>query len=189
MRLEGKSYMEIMAAGGGGIAATVNATRKASLDELVAQAMERAQRAFAHGTTTMEAKSGYGLDLETEFRQLEAVLEINKAGTIELVPTYMGAHAIPVEFKGDTAGYTRWLCEVALPETKSWWLKHAPGQALPFVDVFFARKMYSKSKKRVKFSKPHETLASHSNCMLMSLRTWVARVWELNLAPLRLTIW
>ncbi|NLA79721.1 MAG: imidazolonepropionase, partial [Chloroflexi bacterium] len=92
MRLQGKSYMEIMAAGGG-IAATVNATRKASLDELVAQAMERVTRAFAYGTTTMEAKSGYGLDLETEFRQLEAVLEINKAGLIELVPTYMGAHA------------------------------------------------------------------------------------------------
>ena len=141
MRLQGKSYMEIMAAGGG-IASTVNATRKASLDELVAQAMERAMRAFAHGTTTMEAKSGYGLDLETEFRQLEAVLEINKAGPIELVPTYMGAHAIPVEFKGDTAGYTRWLCEVALPETKTWWLKHAPGQALPFVDVFCEKDVF-----------------------------------------------
>lgn len=141
MRLEGKSYMEIMAAGGG-IASTVNATRKASLDELVAQAMERATRAFAHGTTTMEAKSGYGLDLETEFRQLEAVLEINKAGLIELVPTYMGAHAIPAEYKGDTAGYTSWLREVALPETKTWWIKHAPGQALPFVDVFCEKDVF-----------------------------------------------
>ena len=141
MRLEGKSYKEIMAAGGG-IASTDNATRKASLDELVAQAMERATRAFAHGTTTMEAKSGYGLDLETEFRQLEAVLEINKAGLIELVPTYMGAHAIPSEYKGDTAGYTSWLCEVALPETKTWWIKHAPGQALPFVDVFCEKDVF-----------------------------------------------
>ena len=141
MRLQGKSYMEIMAAGGG-IAATVNATRKASLDELVAQAMERVTRAFAYGTTTMEAKSGYGLDLETEFRQLEAVLEINKAGLIELAPTYMGAHAIPAEFKGDTPGFTRWLCEVALPETKKWWLSHAPGHDLPFVDVFCEKDVF-----------------------------------------------
>ncbi|MFA7115476.1 MAG: amidohydrolase family protein, partial [Candidatus Omnitrophota bacterium] len=70
MRLQGKTYMEIMAAGGG-ILATLTATRKASLQELVAQSFERALRAFSYGTTTMEAKTGYGLDLETEFKQLE----------------------------------------------------------------------------------------------------------------------
>ncbi|MEL7626261.1 MAG: imidazolonepropionase [Anaerolineaceae bacterium] len=135
MRLQGKTYMEIMAAGGG-ILATLSATRKASLEELVAQSLERALRAFNYGTTTMEAKTGYGLDLETEFKQLEAILLLNRIGPFELVPTYMGAHAIPPEFEGNTSGYTRWLCEVALPETKAWWLAHAPGQELPFVDVF-----------------------------------------------------
>jgi len=135
MRLQGKTYMEIMAAGGG-ILATLTATRKASLEELVAQSLERALRAFSYGTTTMEAKTGYGLDLETEFKQLEAILVLNRIGPLEVVPTYMGAHAIPQEYKGDTAGYTNWLCEVGLPETKKWWLQHAPGQPLPFVDVF-----------------------------------------------------
>jgi len=135
MRLQGKTYMEIMAAGGG-ILATLTATRKTSLQELVAQSLERALRAFSYGTTTMEAKTGYGLDLETEFKQLEAILLLNQIGPLEIVPTYMGAHAIPQEYKGDTAGYTNWLCEVALPETKKWWLEHAPDQELPFVDVF-----------------------------------------------------
>jgi len=135
MRLQGRTYMEIMAAGGG-ILATLTATRKASLEELVAQSLERALRAFSYGTTTMEAKTGYGLDLETEFKQLEAILVLNKIGPLEVVPTYMGAHAIPQEYKGDTAGYTNWLCEVGLPETKNWWLQHAGGQPLPFVDVF-----------------------------------------------------
>jgi imidazolonepropionase len=135
MRLQGKTYMEIMAAGGG-ILATLTATRKASLEELVAQSLERALRAFNYGTTTMEAKTGYGLDLESEFKQLEAILVLNKIGPQEVVPTYMGAHAIPQEYKGDTAGYTNWLCQVGLPETKKWWLEHAPGQSLPFVDVF-----------------------------------------------------
>jgi len=135
MRLQGKTYMEIMAAGGG-ILATLTATRKASLEELVAQSLERALCAFSYGTTTMEAKTGYGLDLENEFKQLEAILLLNRIGPLEVVPTYMGAHAIPQEYEGDAAAYTDWLCETALPETKKWWLEHAPDQNLPFVDVF-----------------------------------------------------
>lgn len=135
MRLQGKTYMEIMAAGGG-ILATLTATRKASLDQLIEEAQTRATAAFAFGTTTLEAKTGYGLDIETELRQLETILELDRVSPIDLVPTYMGAHAIPPEFKGDSAGYTRFLCEEALPITRDWWLKHAPGRALPFVDVF-----------------------------------------------------
>ncbi len=135
MRLQGKTYMEIMAAGGG-IAATVNATRKASLDELIAQSRLRAQRAFSLGTTTMEAKSGYGLDLETEYRQLEAVLALDQEGPLELVPTWMGAHAIPPEYKDRPNDYLDFLCERALPDLKAWWQRHAPQRPLPFVDVF-----------------------------------------------------
>ena len=135
MRLQGKSYMEIMAAGGG-ILATLTATRKASLEQLVEEARSRADIAFVHGTTTIEAKTGYGLDVETELRQLEAILELDRTAPIEIVPTYMGAHAIPPEYKGNTAGYTRFLCEQALPVTKQWWLEHANGRPLPFVDVF-----------------------------------------------------
>ena len=135
MRLQGKSYMEIMAAGGG-ILATLTATRQASLEQLVEESRARVRTAFALGTTTMEAKTGYGLDIETELRHLEAILELARTEPIDLVPTYMGAHAIPPECKGNTAGYTRFLCEEALPITKQWWLEHASGQALPFVDVF-----------------------------------------------------
>ena len=135
MRLQGKSYMEIMAAGGG-ILATLTATRKASLEQLVAEARARGDVAFSYGTTTIEAKTGYGLDIETELRQLEAILELDRTAPIDIVPTYMGAHAIPPEYKGNTAGFTRFLCEEALPVTKQWWLAHAGGRVLPFVDVF-----------------------------------------------------
>ena len=147
MRLQGKTYMEIMAAGGG-ILATLTATRKASLEELVAQSLERALRAFNYGTTTMEAKTGYGLDLETEFKQLEAILLLNRIAPLEIVPTYMGAHAIPREYEGNVAAYTDWLCETALPETKKWWLEHAPDQKLPFVDVFCEKGVFELAETR-----------------------------------------
>ena len=135
MRLQGKSYMEIMAAGGG-ILATLTATRQASLAQLVEEARSRVDIAFTYGTTTIEAKTGYGLDIETELRQLEAILELDRTAPIDTVPTYMGAHAIQPEYKGNTAGYTRFLCEEALPVTKQWWLEHASDRPLPFVDVF-----------------------------------------------------
>jgi len=135
MRLQGKSYMEIMAAGGG-ILATLTATRKASLEQLVEEARARVDVAFSYGTTTIEAKTGYGLDIETELRQLEAILELDRTAPIDIVPTYMGAHAIPPEYKDNTEGFTRFLSEEALPATKQWWLEHASGRPLPFVDVF-----------------------------------------------------
>ena len=135
LRLQGKTYMEIMAAGGG-ILSTLKATRAASLEQLIEQSYHRAMQAFNYGTTTLEAKTGYGLDIETEIKQLQAILELNKMGPLQLIPTFMGAHAIPPEFKGDAPGYTRFLCKEALPAVKSWWQEHAPHQALPFVDVF-----------------------------------------------------
>jgi len=135
MRLQGKSYMEIMAAGGG-IAATLKATRAASPERLLEETRQRAQTAFRYGTTTLEAKTGYGLDLETEFKQMEVLLRLDEEGPLQIIPTYMGAHAVPPDYKGDTAGYIRFLTLQALPELKNWWQTHAPGRALPFVDVF-----------------------------------------------------
>ena len=99
LRIQGASYREIMAAGGG-IASTVEATRSADLDELVELGRARAQTMFAHGTTTAEAKSGYGLDISTELRMLEAIKNIDDHGPIELTPTFMGAHALPPEYEG-----------------------------------------------------------------------------------------
>jgi imidazolonepropionase len=135
MRLQGKTYMQIMAAGGG-ILSSLKATRAASLEDLVNQSQKRAQQAFLHGTTTMEVKSGYGLDIDTELKQLDAILQLDHKGPIELAATFMGAHAIPPEFKDDPEGYVTFVCEQALPAVKAWWLEHAGGQALPFVDVF-----------------------------------------------------
>ena len=135
MRLQGKTYMEIMAAGGG-IAATLKATRAASMEQLLEETRPRAQAAFRHGTTTLEAKTGYGLDLETECKQMEVLLRLDEEGPLQIIPTYMGAHAVPPEFNGDTAGYVRFLTSQALPELKSWWQGRAPERPLPFVDVF-----------------------------------------------------
>ncbi len=135
MRLEGKSYQEIHAAGGS-ILSTVKATRAASFQELFDQSRQRAEAMAAHGTTTAEAKSGYGLDLESELKQLEVLLSLNEAGPLEILPTYMGAHAVPPEYHGRADDYVTFLCERALPEVRTWWTKQTDGSPLPFVDVF-----------------------------------------------------
>jgi len=135
MRLQGKSYMEIMNAGGG-IASTVNATRAASPEELLAQSRDRARGMLRFGTTTAEAKSGYGLELNAELAQLETLLALDKEGPLEIVPTFLGAHAIPLEYAGRTPEYVNLICEQMLPIVKSWWLKHASQRPLPFVDIF-----------------------------------------------------
>ena len=134
-RLQGKTYMEIMAAGGG-INATVSATRTASPEELYAQTRDRALAMFRNGTTTAEAKTGYGLNFEAEITQLEVLLQLDAAGPLEIAPTFMAAHAIPPEFKGREADYTRLVSGQMLPDLKAWWIHHRPSRPLPFVDVF-----------------------------------------------------
>lgn len=135
MRLEGKSYQEIMAAGGG-IVNTVRITRDASLEELIAAARPRIQGMLQHGTTTAEAKTGYGLTPSSELIQLQAILKLDHESALELVPTYLAAHAIPTEFAQDSQGYTNLLVEEMLPGVKQWWQHNAPNRPLPFVDVF-----------------------------------------------------
>lgn len=134
-RLAGKSYLEILEAGGG-ILSTVRATRAANLEQLVNEARPRLQRMFAHGCATIEAKTGYGLDFDTELRMLEAILSLDSEGPWELTPTYLAAHAIPAEFKGRAAEYVVELCANWLPELRGWWQANAAGRPLPFVDVF-----------------------------------------------------
>jgi len=135
LRLQGKSYLEILTAGGG-ILSTVRATRAASLDDLLEQTRPRLHAMFSHGSTTIEAKTGYGLDLETELRLLEALIKLDNEGPWELAPTFLGAHAIPEEFKGKAADYTAELCKTWLPEVKHWWQAHVADRPMPFVDVF-----------------------------------------------------
>jgi imidazolonepropionase len=135
MKLQGKTYLEILAAGGG-ILSTVQQCRTASLEELVRQTRHRAYSLLRHGTTTAEVKTGYGLDTESEIRLLEGILRLDEEGPLQLLPTFLGAHAIPPEYKHDPDGYTDLVCSQMLPAVKQWWGKNAPARPLPFVDVF-----------------------------------------------------
>jgi imidazolonepropionase len=135
LKLEGKTYLEILQSGGG-ILSTVRATRQASLEALTAQTRQRLQTAFNHGVTTIEVKTGYGLDTETELRMLEAVLQLDEEGPWEIVPTFLGAHAIAPEYEGDPQGYTEHLCQEMIPALAVWWQKNAPDRPKPYVDVF-----------------------------------------------------
>jgi imidazolonepropionase len=135
MRLQGKTYLEILAAGGG-ILSTVRATRSASLETLLTQTRPRLRSMLAHGTTTAEAKTGYGLETSAELRMLEALLVLAREGLLDLAITFLGAHAIPAEFKGDPQGYTDHLVTAMLPAVREWWRAQGDPQPLPFVDVF-----------------------------------------------------
>lgn len=135
MRLEGKTYLEILAAGGG-ILSTVRLTRQASLQMLLDETRPRLRNMFTHGTTTAEAKTGYGLQTETELRMLHALLLLDGEGPLEIAPTFLGAHAIPPEYVDDPDGYTTHLCSEMLPAVHHWWDTHNPSRPLPFVDVF-----------------------------------------------------
>lgn len=114
MRLEGATYMEIMNAGGG-IHATTRMTRESTEDELVEQTMRRLDSFLKHGVTTVEGKSGYGLDLETELKQLRVMKRLNETHPIDLVPTFMGAHAVPQEYKGNEDEYINSIINDMLP--------------------------------------------------------------------------
>ncbi len=147
LRLQGKSYMEILALGGG-ILSTVRATRQATLEELLVQTRPRARYAFTHGTTTAEVKTGYGLTLESEITQLKAILALSREGPLELIPTFLGAHAVPPEYQGKADAYVDLLCEEMIPGVFDWWKEAVPHYPLPFVDVFCERGAFNLAQSR-----------------------------------------
>jgi imidazolonepropionase len=147
MRLEGAKYLDILAAGGG-ILSTVRETRAASIQELVRQTRPRLERMFAHGTTTVEAKTGYGLETAAELKLLEALLQLQDALPIEIAVTFLGAHAIAPEHKEDAQGYTELICAEMLPAASEWWRAHAAARPLPFVDVFCENKAFTLEQSR-----------------------------------------
>jgi imidazolonepropionase len=142
MRLLGKTYMQILESGGG-ILATVTATRNATLEQLKAQTHQRALEVFQHGTTTVEAKTGYGLEYASEIRQLQTLMEINREGPLEIQPTFMAAHAIPPEYRDHAQEYVNLICNCMLPDLKAWWNELTRSLQLPFVDVFCERGAFS----------------------------------------------
>ena len=115
MRLDGASYEEIARAGGG-IISTMRATRAASEDALVATALSRLDALIAEGATTVEVKSGYGLDGASEIRMLRAARRLGEERAVSIVTTFLGAHALPPEFANDADGYIALLCDEVLPE-------------------------------------------------------------------------
>jgi len=155
MRLEGKTYMEIMNAGGG-IANTVKVTRQASVAELKQTARTRMDGMLKHGTTTAEAKSGYGLEYNSEIAQLQAILELDSEHDMDLVPTFLGAHAIPMEFRDNAKGYTQEIVNKMLPGLLAWWKTNAPGKPLPFVDVFCETGAFSLAQTRLILEKAQQ---------------------------------
>ena len=127
-RAEGLPYMEIHKRGGG-IATSVAATRAATTLDLVRSGALRLTRMLELGVTTVEGKSGYGLDLETEMRQLDAMKTLMGLQSVDIVPTFMGMHSIPAEFQGQPSAYTDFVLSTVLPMIK----KQGIAQ---FCDVF-----------------------------------------------------
>ncbi len=113
-KLRGKTYLEILAAGGG-ILSTLKATRAASEGELTAKALTALREMLSFGVNLCEAKSGYGLSLEEELKQLRVVRNLQGTQPVELISTFLGAHAFPPEYKDDHEGYVRLICEEMIP--------------------------------------------------------------------------
>ncbi len=131
-RVRGATYQEIMAAGGG-IMSTVRATRAASVEQLVEESHARLDRMLAHGTTTAEIKTGYGLDTESDLKMLEAIRRLDAEHPVDLVPTFLGAHAVPGEYKGRADEYVDLVVEEMLPMIKS---QISNPKSQTFCDVF-----------------------------------------------------
>ncbi len=146
-RLQGKTYLEILKSGGG-ILSTVKATRQASIKTLVSETKRRAKLAFAYGTTTAEVKTGYGLSFASEIKQLEAILALDREGPLDLIPTFLAAHAVPPEFMGKENAYVGVICKKMLPALHNWWNANQPKKPLPFVDVFCERGAFTLSQSR-----------------------------------------
>lgn len=127
MRLRGATYLEIMAAGGG-IMSTVRATRQAGIEELLAQSRQRLDRMLARGTTTAEVKTGYGLNVAQELKMVKAIKSLDESHPVDLVATFLGAHAIPQEYKGRGEKYMDIVVKEMLPE--------AAKEGACFCDVF-----------------------------------------------------
>lgn len=134
-RLQGATYMAIMNEGGG-IHASMRMTREATPEQLVAQTTKRLASFLAHGVTTVESKSGYGMDLATELKQLQVMQTLNESQPVELVPTFMGAHAVPTAYKGREDEFVEHIITEMLPVV-------AEQNLAVFNDVFCEKDVYT----------------------------------------------
>jgi imidazolonepropionase len=139
-RLQGDSYMEIMQRGGG-IVNTVKATRKAAKSELVQSGIKRLDSMLSFGVTTVEGKSGYGLDRKTEIKQLEVMAYLDQIHYVDVVPTFLGAHAVPEEYKGKEDAFIDFMVNEVMPEV-------ADRRLAEFCDIFCEKTVFSVEQSR-----------------------------------------
>ena len=147
-KLAGVPYLEILAQGGG-ILSTVRATREASFENLYDKSKKLLDYMLLHGVTTVEAKSGYGLDWETEKRQLDVVGALDRDHDIDLVSTFMAAHAVPPEYKGRSQEYLELIVEEMLPRVKE-------ENLAEFCDIFCEKGVFTADESRYLLSKAKE---------------------------------
>jgi len=147
MRAQGKSYQQIAEAGGG-ILSTVRATRAATKKELKRSASRHLDTMMRHGTTTVEIKSGYGLDPESEVKMLEAITELANEHYMTIVSTFLGAHTVPPEYRGNADAYVDLICDKMLPYV-------AKRRLAGFCDVFCESGYFSPDQSRKILEKAH----------------------------------
>lgn len=141
LKLHGATYLDILA-GGGGILSTVRATREATEESLYQKAKEALDEMLTLGITSMEAKSGYGLDRETELKQLRVIRRLGREHCMDVRSTFLGAHALPEDYKDDREAYIRFLCEEMLPEV-------AREGLADYCDVFCEKGVFTAEESRV----------------------------------------
>ena len=135
MQVNGKSYEEI-ASTGGGIISSIKGVRDASEDQLFEECLERVNFFLSHGTTTIEAKSGYGLTTKDELKSLRVIKRLNEVSKLDIIPTFMGAHAFPLEYEDNHDGYVDLICSEMIPAV-------AREKLAEYCDVFCERGYFS----------------------------------------------
>ncbi len=140
LRLEGSTYEKI-AASGGGIRSSIFDIRNADIPDIISKLKSRMDRFLSFGTTTVECKSGYGLNTESELKSLKAIKEVNDYHPIDMIPTFMGAHAFPDEYEKNHEGYVKLICNEMIPEVAK------QGIAV-FNDVFCEKGYFSQEQAR-----------------------------------------
>ena len=140
LRLEGSTYEKI-AASGGGIRSSIFDLRNADISDIISKLKSRMDRFLSFGTTTVECKSGYGLNTESELKSLKAIKEVNDSHPIDMIPTFMGAHAFPHEYEKNHEGYVKLICNEMIPEVAK------QGIAV-FNDVFCEKGYFSQEQSR-----------------------------------------
>jgi len=145
LKIKGAEYLEILAAGGG-IVSTVKNTREASEDELAEGALERLDKMLACGTTTVEVKTGYGLEPASELKMLRVIERLDLEHSIDIVPTFLAAHTVPPEFKGNTDAYVNLICSEMLQTAWAWYKSsHFASKGTSFFcDVFTEKNAFDR---------------------------------------------